>query len=91
LETPRKTKSKKGRLNENFLNQNGYQEKANFCGLWCLLFGVIYFAVKGVWTHVFVGLILAFLTCGISWLIYPFFAGKIVRKSYLKKGWRQLT
>jgi hypothetical protein len=30
---------------------------------------------------------LAFLTFGISWLIYPFFARRIVETNYLRKGW----
>lgn len=32
-------------------------------------------------------LVLAILTCGISWLIYPFSAPGILRKHYLQKGW----
>ncbi len=58
--------------------------------LWVLLFGFVYFAVKGVWTHAIAGLVLAFLTFGISWLIYPFFAGSIMRTNYLRKGWIQV-
>ena len=52
-----------------------------------MLFGCIYFAAKGVWTHAVAGLILAIATGGISWVIYPFFAGKIMRTHYLRKGW----
>jgi len=55
--------------------------------LWTLLFGVIYFAIRGVWTHTLVSLILAIMTAGISWLIYPFFTTRILRNYYLKKGW----
>lgn len=68
--------------------QNGYTESvSNWAFLWTLLFGSLYFAVKGAWAHVFVSAILAILTVGISWLIYPFFATAIVQSSYLKKGW----
>jgi hypothetical protein len=67
--------------------QNGYTEGITGAGIWTLLFGCIYFAIKGVWTHAIAGLILAFMTMGISWLIYPFFASGIMRKHYLRKGW----
>jgi len=69
--------------------QNGYRETASgFAWLWCLLFGFLYFAVKGIWTHAVASFVLALLTWGVSWLIYPFFANGIVRTSYLKRGWR---
>ncbi len=70
---------------------NGYVEEANLCWLWCLLFGFIYFAVKGIWTHAVVSFVLAGITHGFSWLIYPFFAKAIVEKSYLRKGWVKLS
>lgn len=70
--------------------QNRYIEASGSPWLWTLLFGTIYFAVKGVWTHVVVSLIAAVCTYGISWLIYPFFAGSIIRSHYLRKGWREL-
>jgi hypothetical protein len=67
--------------------QNNYEESSYLCWLWCLLFGGLYFAVKGVWTHFFIAFLLAILTGGISWIIYPFFAGSIIRKHYMRKGW----
>ncbi len=68
--------------------QNGYEEEvSSIVFLWVLLFGGIYFAVKGVWAHAVVGLVLAFFTYGISWLRYPFFASSIMRRHYLKQGW----
>ncbi len=70
---------------------NGYVEEASSPWLWVLLFGTIYFAVKGVWTHAIVSLTLAFLTVGFSWVIYPFFSSEIMRKHYLKNGWVQVT
>jgi VIT1/CCC1 family predicted Fe2+/Mn2+ transporter len=68
---------------------NGYIEDYSSFGAFflTLLFGPIYLAVKGVWTHVVASVFLALLTAGISWLIYPFFAPSIIRKSYLRKGW----
>lgn len=69
---------------------NGYTEEANLCWLWCLLFGSLYFAVRGVWTHMIVSFILAILTMGISWIFYPFFASEIIEKKYLRDGWTKL-
>lgn len=66
---------------------NNYVEDSGTPFLWCLLFGGLYFAYKGIWTHAVVGICLALLTAGISWLLYPFFAKEIVRKHYLSKGW----
>lgn len=65
-------------------------EEYGLAWLWTLLFGCIYFAVKGIWTHAVVGLILAFITFGISWLIYPFFADKILDNHLRKQGYKPL-
>jgi hypothetical protein len=69
---------------------NGYIEETKLAWLWCLLFGSIYFAVKGIWTHAVAAFLFAWLTFGISWLVYPFFATKIIETSYLRKGWQQV-
>ena len=68
---------------------NGYQEEATNCGLWCFLFGPFYFAAKGVWTHAFISAGAALATGGLSWIVYPFYATRIVRTNYLRKGWRE--
>ena len=39
--------------------------------LWVLLFGPVYWAVRGVWNHAIVHLILAILSVGIFHLLYP--------------------
>lgn len=70
--------------------ENGYVEEASAPWLWTLLFGVLYFAVKGIWSHVVIGFVLGCITFGISWLVYPFFANGIVRKRYLQNGWVEL-
>lgn len=57
----------------------------------CLVFGVLYFAYKGVWRHAFISFFAAFLTLGISWIIYPFLAYECVRNSYLERGWREVS
>jgi hypothetical protein len=71
--------------------QNGYTETVTFAFLWCLLFGCFYFAIKGVWGHALIAFVLALITGGLSWLIYPFFAKGIVAKSYLRRGWSEVT
>jgi hypothetical protein len=60
---------------------NGYVETASVPFLWTLLFGCFYFAVKGIWSHAIIAGILAICTGGIAWLIYPFFAKRIVRSN----------
>lgn len=52
--------------------------------LWCLLFGCFYFMVRGIWTHAVISILLAIITYGISWLIYPFFAKKIAMNHWKK-------
>ena len=66
---------------------NGYVEDVSYAPLWCLLVGFFYFAAKGVWTHVVAGAVLAVVTCGLSWFIYPFFANELMRTHYLRRGW----
>jgi hypothetical protein len=68
---------------------NGYREigGTGYSWLACLLFGPIYFAVKGAWRHAIVSGILGVCTLGLSWLVYPFFARDIVNRSYLQRGW----
>jgi len=67
---------------------NGHIERIDGAWAWVLLFGCIYFAAKGVWTHAVAGLLLAIITGGISWFIYPIFAARIMRTHYLRKGWQ---
>jgi predicted RNA-binding Zn-ribbon protein involved in translation (DUF1610 family) len=67
---------------------NGHVERIGSAWAWCLVFGPIYFAVKGVWGHAALSLVLALATGGVSMLIYPFFAAKAVRSHYLRHGWQ---
>jgi len=77
-------------MSEKFRNpQNDHIEDiSSLAWLWTLLFGALYLAVKGVWSHFVVGIFLAILTMGLSWLIYPFFAKRILRHHYLKQGYQ---
>jgi hypothetical protein len=70
---------------------NGHTERVGPAWLWALLFGVFYFAWRGMWTHAIIGAILAFLTFGISWVIYAIAAPSLVRKHYLRAGWVPIT
>lgn len=69
---------------------NGYEEEVSNAFLWALLFGPLYFVVRGVWTHAAAALLLIPVTAGVSWLVYPFLAKKVLRKSYLQKGWKEV-
>lgn len=69
--------------------QNGYTIETQ-PGLATFLFGPLYFMKHGAWGHVFISFILAMITIGLSWLVYPFFAGRVIRDHYLKKGWTEL-
>ena len=66
---------------------NGYEEDVGTPWVWCLLFGCIYFTVRGIWTHAVAALLLAGITAGVSWLVYPFFVRLAVEWHYLRKGW----
>ncbi len=70
--------------------QNGYVEVLGTPWVWALLFGVFYFAAKGVWAHAVIGIVAGFITYGVSWIIYPFFAESIMRTYYLRRGWQEL-
>jgi hypothetical protein len=67
---------------------NNHEVNVSNAGLWCFLFGCFYLAYKGVWGHAILAFILACCTCGISWLIYPFFAGKVIIDHYMKAGYK---
>jgi hypothetical protein len=56
--------------------------------LWTLLFGPFYFAWLGIWDSALVSGVLAVISGGISILIYPFFAERIIVETYKKKGWK---
>jgi len=72
--------------------QNGYTQSVSEIGafLGCLVFGVFYFAYKGVWKHALISSGAAVCTLGVSWFIYPFFAYRCVEHSYLERGWKRV-
>lgn len=67
---------------------NGYEERIGLAWLWRFLFGALYFAVKGVWTHAIGSIFIVIMTLGLAGFVYPFFAGDILRKHYLRRGWQ---
>ena len=79
--------------------ESGSIEETNDCFWWSLLAGPFYFIYKRLWAHVFLSFVtvlagIAFL--GLIGLIsallgYAYFAEKIVRNNYLKKGWEEVA
>lgn len=51
------------------------------------LFGFFYFARHGVWKHAWRGAVLAVVTGGMSWLIYPIYAEGIMRRTLISRNW----
>lgn len=71
--------------------KNGHTETvSDLTWLWVLLFGCLFFVVKGNWRHALAGFGLAVLTVGVSWLVYPFFAYRIMKTHYLRMGWERV-
>jgi len=71
--------------------KSGYIENCKAPALFTLLFGPLYFIFKGTVRHAIIALILGLLTNGITILIYPFFAKKILRGHYGRKGYTEVT
>ena len=71
---------------------NGFRKDVHlmFAFLYCLMFGPLYFIVQGNWRHAAASLVLATITGGISWFIYPFFIRRITETHYLRMGWRRI-
>ncbi|PSL23464.1 hypothetical protein [Dyadobacter jiangsuensis] len=68
---------------------NGYVATATtpFSFLLCLMFGPLYFLMKGNFKHFLLSALLAIPTCGFSWLIYAFGVYEINKTQYLNRGW----
>tara|TARA_B100001057_G_scaffold404253_1_gene416787 strand:+ start:489 stop:728 length:240 start_codon:yes stop_codon:yes gene_type:complete len=73
-------------------SKNDFTENASssLSWLWVFLFGPLYWAAKGIWRHAVVNLFLAIITFGICQFIYPFFTYSIIRKHFLKIGWKEV-
>ncbi|WP_149242981.1 hypothetical protein [Dyadobacter sp. 32] len=68
---------------------NNYVETATtpFSFLLCMLFGPLYFLMKGNFKHSLLSLILMVMTAGVSNFIYPFGVYVINKEYYMKRGW----
>lgn len=53
----------------------------------CLFCGFLWYMYKGMWGWGIIALALAFMTFGISWLFFPFFANAQYAKSLLERGY----
>ena len=53
----------------------------------CLFCGFLWYMYKGMWGWGIFALILVFITFGISWLIFPFFANGQYAKALLERGY----
>lgn len=67
-----------------------YTETTKFAFLWCLLIGSLYFILKESYKHAAISFILAVVTSGVSWIIYPFFAKGIMHTHYMRKGYTEV-
>lgn len=69
----------------------GRVERLEQAWLWTLAFGGLYFAAKGAWFQAVAAILLAVCTGGLSWLVYPFCARRILRSHYRLRGWRAVA
>lgn len=53
----------------------------------CLFAGCFWYGAKGLWGMGILAFLLALVTSGLSWLVFPFFANDQFRKSLLKDGY----
>ena len=53
----------------------------------CLFLGSIWFAVKGMWLWAIGSFLIVSSTCGLAWLIFPFFANGMYKKHLRQNGW----
>lgn len=81
--------------------QNGHTEEVNgMTPIWAFLFGWIYLAVRGMWAHIAIQLLiivaaaatglpgLAFVAAIVLWLVYGFATPAILDNRYRHAGWQ---
>lgn len=56
--------------------------------LGCLFFGPLFFVSKNAWKHAVISAFAAPMTFGLSWIIYPFFAHRLIEHAFLERGWQ---
>lgn len=79
---------------------NGYEEEVtNWSRLFAFLFGLFYFAYKGLWRHVLIQLAAMWAALSLFygaaaaplfflWACYAIAAPSLLRSGYLRKGWK---
>ena len=82
------------------LPSNGHSEEvSDWTWVFAFLFGIFYFMVKGLWTHVAIQIALivvslaafgesGILVIMIMWIAYAFTARGILDRAYLRKGYK---
>ena len=69
-------------------NKDGVTKEVKKGFSWTMLFfGVFVPLVRGDWKWFLISLLAGLVTCGISWLIFPFFYNKIYLNELLEKGY----
>jgi hypothetical protein len=82
---------------------NGYRETVtSWSILWALLFGWIYLAAKGLWIALVANVLTAaafvpllgpgaVLFCLIAWVVTALMVPSLLRKKYLRAGWKLVS
>ncbi|MEA4856187.1 MAG: hypothetical protein AAGU21_18000 [Solidesulfovibrio sp.] len=71
--------------------ETGRLERIDHAWLWTLLFGCFYFATKGARGQAWVSFFATLFTAGLAWLVYPFFAARLLRRHYVRAGWEPVS
>lgn len=68
--------------------RTGSQEQAWVGFSWpCLVFGVFWFLYKQLYGWAVISLLVAVITGGFSWLVFPFFANRLHWDTLTRQGW----
>jgi len=59
--------------------------------LWTLIFGGFYFAYRKAWLHSLGWFVVVPLTLFVAWLVYPFFADRLLTATYKSRGWERVA
>ncbi len=82
---------------------NGHKESydSQISVIWAILFGFFYFMFIGQWLHAILYIVIIIATAVVfaplllivvpaTWIIYGFLAPVILRRWYLRNGWREI-
>ena len=68
----------------------GRVETLKWAGVWCFLFGPLYFAKWDLWRVAGFVFVLALVTGGLSWFFVPFATRALAEWEYDRKGWARI-